>query len=137
VSLFISRKGIISMKKSILIIFIVIASMAMTAPVVFALEFTSTSSTVLGSVVFSPSTNVTVSAKANDGSIVPPNVYCAASWHTSSLNSSSGKEFAAISDGGAANLSTGIMFTYLTAIMAGKPCTVATAWPAVGASPWQ
>ncbi len=98
--------------------------------------FTTTQSTVLGTVVFTPSTNVSVSAFSNDGAGNPPNVYCAASWHSSSLNQSSGKEFAAISDGGAANLTTGIVYTLLTSITTGHPCTAATAWPAQGATGW-
>ncbi len=121
---------------------VAVACVAMMAPAVFAgngsgATFTTTTSTVLGTVVFTPSTNVNVSAISNDGGGTPPNTYCVASWHTAALNQSSGKEFAAISDSGPNNLTTGIVYTGLTGIMTGKPCTAVDAWPAQGASGWQ
>ncbi len=120
---------------------VALACVAMMAPVVFAgngtgATFTTTSSTVLGTVIFTPSTNVSVSAISNDGAGSPPNAYCVASWHSSALNQSSGKEFAAISDGGPNNLTTGIVYTMLTGILAGSPCTAVSAWPTQGATVW-
>ncbi len=128
------------MKKSILIIFVVIACVAMMAPAVFAgTAFTNTSSTVLGSVVFTPSTNVVVNAQATDGTdATNPNQYCVTSWHTSSANQPSGKQYAALSSGGAANLTTAIVTASLAGQGSPKGCTTVTGWPTtIDANGWQ
>jgi hypothetical protein len=110
--------------------FITAVCLAMMAPAVFALDFTSSSSTVLGSVVFTPSTNVTVNAVATDGSdATNPNQYCVTSFHGSSVNQTSGKQYAALSGGGTGNVNTAIVWATLAGVSTPPRCTVVNAWP--------
>jgi len=112
--------------------FIAIACVAMMAPVVFAAtDFTSSSSTVLGSVVFTPSTNVVVNSQATDQTdTTNPNQYCVTSYHASAVNQNSGKQYAALSGGGAGNVNTAIVWLSLSGVTAPPRCTTVTGWPA-------
>jgi hypothetical protein len=126
------------MKKSMLIIFVG-ACVAMMASVVFAgTQFTSSSSTVLGSVVFTPSSNVVVNAKATDGTdTTNPNMYCVSAAHSSSINQSSGRGYAALSGGGSSAVNTNIVSVGLAGVtMSNLVCDTVTAWPS-GVSGWQ
>ena len=87
------RKGPF-MKKSILILFAVIACVMITVPV-FAADITA--NTQIGSVTFQPSTNVHLNTKSNDQNGTPPNVYGVIAWHTGAVNQDAGYEFGAYS----------------------------------------
>jgi hypothetical protein len=128
------------MKKSVLIMLAVIFFVAMTAPAVFAGSGdtffggdgktpNSAHSTVLGSVVFTPSTNVSVNAMSTTGTGSPPNQYCVTSWHASSVNQSSGLQYAALSGGSASNPNTAIVTKTLGGVTTPPPCTQVDAWP--------
>jgi hypothetical protein len=120
------------MKKSILFIVVVIACFAMTAPAVFAVDtFTTSHSTVLGSVVFTPSTNVSVNSVATGKLATNPNQYCVTAWHGSSVNQTSGLQYAAISGGGTGNQNTAIVTKTLQGVQVGSIplCTVETTLP--------
>src|SRR5512147_49684 len=92
------------MGKKILISLAVAAFMAITASLVFAgsgVTFTHEYTTVIGGVIFTPSTKVNVNAMSTNTSGSPPNQYCVTSWHASAVNQSSGKQYAALSRGSA------------------------------------
>jgi hypothetical protein len=86
------------MKKSLLIAVVVIACVAMAAPV-FALQLKGPTqstpiptTTIIGSAAYVPSTNVVVNACST------PTNYAVASMHNSSLHSTGGRSFQATTD---------------------------------------
>lgn len=107
--------------------FVAIAWVAITVSVVAAKDFTPTSSTVIGTVVFVPSTNVTVNAQATDSTDATyPNRYCVTSFHGAAVNQHFGKQYGAL---GAINLVTPIVWTTLTGVTSPPRCTRVDALP--------
>ena len=88
------------MKRSLLIVLIGVICLAMAAPAFAVQTFkgptqtTAAVSTVIGSAVYTPSTNVVVNAQSTIGN------YCVAATHNLSLKNSGGRSFGAITSSG-------------------------------------
>lgn len=119
------------MKKSILIIFVVIAFVAITAPAFAGGGATISALTQIGAVTFQPSTNVVLQTMSFNGTDpTNPNTYCVVSVHTSALKQTSGKEY------GATSGSSVIKAKAMDTIGAIVPCTASTTLPG-SSTDWQ
>lgn len=109
------------MKKMIIVMCVVVAVAAFTAPAFAAVVSVSTS---IGNIVFTPSTKVSLDTKSNDGATSPPNTYCAVSVHSAALNQSTGLEW------GTTSQDPGIRSKSASALTALESCNDTVTLPA-------